>query len=149
MGHRISAIICKLPINYEKADELDLPVFVESDFAIIALDASHSDHWAEALGVGYNFLSDMMHDSAVTQAFAKALGISKFALINTEYFGGVGEQHATAYENGQRTLCVTSDGINKALSMIGVTRSDNKDEFDSIGLGKYRHFDDHFEKYWD
>ena len=91
----------------------------------------------------------MIHDSAVTQTFAQALGISRFALINTEYFGGIGEQYATVYENGKRTLDVTSDGINQALSMIGVTRADGNDEFDSIGLGKYRRFDDHFEKYWD
>lgn len=149
MGHNISAIICKLPIDSKQAKELDLPIFTEGNFAIVGLDASHSDHWAERLGVGYRFMSDMMHDSAVTQAFAKALGISKFALIYTDYFGGVGEQYATVYENGRRVLGVTSDGINQALSLIGVMRSENKDEFDSIGLGNYRRFDDHFEKYWD
>jgi len=149
MGHNISAIICKLPINSEQAKELDFPIFTEGDFAIVALDANHSDYWAERLGVGYRAMSDMMHDSAVTQASAKALGISKFALIYTDYFGGTGEQYATVYENGRRVLGVTSDGINQALSVIGVTRSENEDEFDSIRLGKHRRFDDHFEKYWD
>ena len=138
-----------MPINSERAKELDLPTFTEGDFAIVGLNASHSDHWAERLGVACRFMSDMMHDDAVTQAFAKALGISKFALIYTDYFGGAGEQYATVYENGQRVLGVTPDGINQALSVIGVMCLENKDEFDSIGLGKYRRFDNHFKKYWD
>lgn len=148
MGHKISAIICQHPINTKKAAELDLPVFIEGDFAIVALDAAHADHWAETLGVGYKNFSDMIHDSAITLEFAKSLNISKFALISTDYFGGVGEQFATVYENDKRMLGVSKNGINQALSMIGVKRSGDKDEYNSIELGKYSNFFDYFEKYW-
>jgi len=149
MGHHISAIICPLPIDEEKAHALDLPFFIEGAFAVIALDASHSDYWTEKLGLEFQSRSDMIHDNLTTLAFAEALKIEKFALIQTDYFGGVGEQWATVYENGMRTFKTTEGGINSALSKIGVVKAASKDEFDTVGLGKYRDFDDYFEKYWD
>lgn len=74
---------------------------------------------------------------------------TKFALISTDYFGGVGSQFATVYRNGERVFEVTENGINQALSVIGVTRNKGKDEFDSLDLGEHRDFGVYFEKYWD
>lgn len=37
--------------------------------------------------------------------------------------------------------------INEALRILGVTPSNGRDEFDTVGLGKYRDFDDLFERY--
>ena len=147
MAHHIDAIVAKLPINRDKAKEFDLPVFVEGDFAVIALNHYHSDHWAEALKIDSKAFSDMIHDTAVTLEFARLIGIEKFALVSTEYFGGVGEQFATVYDQNKRIFDVTEDGINQALNLIGVQKAKGLDEFDSIGLGKHRDFYSHFEKY--
>lgn len=148
MGHSIEAIICRGPVDTGKAAEMDLPLLYEGGFIIIPLNSSHSDFWAEKLGVDHDAYSEMIHDRAVTLAFAKALGISKFALVETEYFGAIGEQFATIYKDGNRVSAVENDGINNALRKIGVVVSTGLDEFDTIGLGKYRDFSQFFEKYW-
>lgn len=149
MGHHISALICRLPIDTDSANEFDLPVFTESGFAIIALDPYHSDYWSEKLGVEHQYFSDMLFDNLITREFAKALKIEKYALINTEYFGGNGTQFATIYENNERIFKVTEGGVNQALALIGVMRENNKDEFECLNLGRYRRFCDYFEKYHD
>lgn len=149
MGHHIHAIVCPLPIDIEQAKRLDLPVLKNAGFAIIPLHYSHSDYWENKQGKAHESYSDMMHDSATTQEFARRLGITKFALVETDYFGGVGEQFATVYENGVRRFNVTEGGINKALGLIGVEKAHGKDEFETVGLGKYREFSSFFEKYMD
>jgi|GEM_PF-4784657 len=47
MGHHITVLITKLPIDLVQAQALDVPVFIEGSFAIIGLDAWHSDYWAD------------------------------------------------------------------------------------------------------
>ena len=149
MGHHISAVICKLPVDIDQAAKLDLPVFSQDGFAIIAMNCTHSDLWAEKLGVGHVAYSDMIFDRAITLKFASMLGIETFALIETDYFGGFGEQFATVYERDKRVFDVTSDGINQALRLVGVERAPGLDEFDTIGLGKHRDFSFYFSKYLD
>ena len=66
------------------------------------------------------------------------------AKITTDYFGGTGNQTAKVFINNERVLYESdefdwkSKPINSALKMIGVTRKDGMDEFDTVGLGKYR-----------
>jgi hypothetical protein len=56
-----------------------------------------------------------------------------------EFFGGVGEQQAVLWRGGEATAL---DGgaapINAALRALGVRRSGDLDEFDSVGLGRHR-----------
>lgn len=147
MGHNISAIISQSPINSEKAKDIDLPLFVEGDFVIVGLNPYHSDYWAENLNVGHKNFSDMIHDSAITQEFASILEMQVFALIQTNYFGGAGEQFATVYRDKERIFEVTENGINEALRILGVDKSEHVDEFKALSLEKYRDFSGHFEKY--
>jgi len=86
---------------------------------------------------------------AILREFANRLGMGRFVLLQTEYFGGVGDQWATVYHGAERVMEVTRGGINKALALVGVVREGNSDEFDTIGLGAHRDFSDLFEKYWD
>ncbi len=76
-------------------------------------------------------------DTTCTHFFVKELGLTKFAIIFTDYFGGIGEQIAVVYENGKQIMVPTTDGINAALEMLGVQKNGKKDEFDSINLRKY------------
>lgn len=149
MGHRISAIIGKSPVNIEVARKYDLPIFTEDEFVIVALDPSHADFWDEKLGFNYERKSEILMDTACTHHLVNELGLSKFAIIFTDYFGGAGEQEAAVYENGVQIMPPTKDGINRALKMLGVQKNRTNDEFDSINLGKYRNFDEYFEKYED
>lgn len=145
MGHSISAIITKAPVQEAVASSYDLPVFVESGFAIIALFELHTDFWSKKLKLENRSLSKIILDDTVTHFFAKELGLSTFAVISANYFGGVGEQYATLYRNDELVLEGT---INEALKALGVQVLKGKDAFDSIGLSKYRDFSILFKKYW-
>lgn len=61
------------------------------------------------------------------------------AKITTDYFGGFGEQTAKLFINNKRVYDgYESSPINDVLKKMGVTRKAGMDEFDTIGLGKYR-----------
>lgn len=75
------------------------------------------------------------------------LPMPRFAVIMTDYFGGVGEQWGIAFE-GERAL--TSVGtVNAALRELGVARAGGLDEWDTIGLGSYRSQPDHLDVFSD
>ncbi len=149
MGHKISALVTELPIDFHAAKLLDLPVMIEGRHVIIALNYNHSDFWAKRHGLESCSLSKIIHDNPVTFDFARRLGISRFALIQTDYFGGIGEQYATVYDQGQRVLEATEGSVNSALKAIGVTEANGLDAFDTIGLQQYRDFSDLFIDYYD
>ena len=59
-------------------------------------------------------------------------------MIETDYFGGVGEQCAVVYE-GTATLMDPMQGnvgpINNALRLLGFRAGGGRDEFETAGLG--------------
>jgi len=56
----------------------------------------------------------------------------------------MGDQSAKVFVDGKKVFDVNDEfdysvkPINEALKMLGVIKSDGKDEFDTIGLGRYR-----------
>lgn len=69
------------------------------------------------------------------------------AKISTDYFGGPGHQTAKLFVNNE--LIYEDDSefkycepINGALKLMGVVAKSGMDEFDTIGLGDYRHNSD-------
>ena len=148
MAHFISAIVAKAPIDRDKAAELDLPVFEEGGFATVALFDRHAARWAERLGSSAESATGRLIDAPVVLDFARALDLWSFALVATEYFGGVGEQFASVFEDGTCVMEPTEGGINAALRRIGVECAGELDEFDTVGLGKRREFSEYFKAYW-
>src|SRR5262249_6881178 len=69
---------------------------------------------------------------------------SPIAYVETEYFGGAGTQAATVYVDGKAILTATGESgpINRALHGLGVAKTTTLDEFEVVGLGKYRDMDD-------
>ncbi len=70
------------------------------------------------------------------------------AYVETEYFGGTGEQSAMAFVDGREAVAPQrarggGGAINQALRAIGVARSVADDEFDTIGLGERRSMTDY------
>lgn len=65
---------------------------------------------------------------------------SIIAYFEAEYFGGEGSQCSIVFINGKKVLTElnNTNAINTALQIIGVKRNNNMDEFDSIGLGKFK-----------
>ena len=70
------------------------------------------------------------------------------AKIETDYFGGSGNQSAKLFINNERIYSKSDEQdwsvkpINSVLKMMGVQRSSSNDEFDTIGLGTYRKNED-------
>ena len=62
--------------------------------------------------------------------------------ITTDYFGGIGDQTAEIFINNKkvpyREYESNGDSINMALRKIGIKSNPGMDEFDTIGLGRYR-----------
>ncbi|HEX8950488.1 MAG TPA: hypothetical protein VF945_01520 [Polyangia bacterium] len=66
------------------------------------------------------------------------------AELETEYFGGSGEQRAAVWRNGEAIFSTEwreHDAINEALRQLGV-RSGLSDEFDALELVRFRRFED-------
>lgn len=69
----------------------------------------------------------------------------------TDYFGGFGDQHAivhsrdTVYDGYYNITTTNFKTINKALSSIGVKSTTDEDEFDVIGLSRWRSNEDFYE----
>ena len=63
------------------------------------------------------------------------------AYIETEYFGGLGDQAAIAWREGRVVLSANRADIgpiNAALRVLGAAAQGQLDEFESVGLGRYR-----------
>ena len=145
MGHNICAIIGKKPINEDNLKKYGLALAYEENFAIIILDQDSIWYWSEKLNFSIESQSENIEWACeLIFHFAKEIGLKKYAIIQTDYFGGIGSQCASLYEDGQ---IVTPDkSIDEILNLLGVIRIDKKDEFDSINLGEYR---DSEYYYWD
>ncbi|GEM_PF-3137306 len=120
MGHSITAIIAQAPINEVKAIERGLPVIFEGAFVIVPVpwellvELSNDDEPADGAAT-------TLFNTHVPHLLARELGMAAYALIQTDYFGGVGEQNATYHGTaGQEIRDIT---INTALRMLGVQRT--------------------------
>lgn len=70
------------------------------------------------------------------------------AYVEAEYFGGVGGQGVIVWDNHEVLLFeqFANDAINKALKLLGVKCDKDKDEFDTVGLGRHRNTVDWLEE---
>lgn len=74
-----------------------------------------------------------------TLAVAVLNKIKSYVEIQTDYFGGFGEQTAKLYIDGTEVYVSEPDTpINWALSKLGLVKAEGLDEFDTIKLGDYR-----------
>ena len=67
----------------------------------------------------------------------------RLAYVEAEFFGGAGTQAHVLYSMGKVVgpNVVSDSAINQALRYIGVQKGCCADEFDAIGLGRYRDTD--------
>lgn len=70
------------------------------------------------------------------------------AKIETDYFGGSGNQSAKLFINNKKVYDKSDEQdwsltpINDVLKQMGIISNQGMDEFDTIGLGKYRKNED-------
>ncbi|WP_216329789.1 hypothetical protein [Deinococcus aestuarii] len=82
--------------------------------------------------------------SASMETFlAEASRSGVVAYVEADYFGGSRTQVAAVWREGRQVMgpeCSDGAGtINHALRLLGVPRSAGQDEFDAVGLGRFRH----------
>ncbi len=145
MGHHLHALVGRLPVSLRTARKFDLTVLERAGFAVIPLHPAHSDAWAERLTLeAPRSTSSLLLDLPITHALARALALERYALLETDYFGGAETQRAALFEQGTLTL----EGlVNAVLTRLGVVRAGPLDEFDTLELGTIRNTDAFFAAY--
>lgn len=158
MAHCITAILIRDRFDEEAALRYDLrPVALEQSITLFHITHYYSAYWQSvlrtpgSLDVPVECFKQLLPNEPVLRAMvAEITGRAEptFAILVTDYFGGVGDQCACAFEGERR---VTSDRatINEALVVLGVKRRDGLDEFDAIGLGGHRESPEHLDRYRD
>ncbi len=157
MGHSINAIILKGDYENEKVEKYELKgVKLDFDLTMFFIDGFFTACWQKKLDKE-GLLDSNCNEVAwyprelVIYELMKEISRNEeveFALIFTDYFGGVGEQYANVYQ-GKRNVDFEINTISKALKYLGVEKGNHADEFDSIGLSKYRVNPDYLGKYRD
>ena len=149
MGHNISAIIAGAEIAEAFAEVADAPPPTELPFGlgIVPLSDRQFDRITDLKPGpyvdGFAYLS-----ARLTAALTTASRKGPVVYIETEYFGGTGSQAGAAFVEGELVLAEhhvdmrdshRRDGpINKALRLLGVSASGDRDEFDTLGLARFR-----------
>lgn len=159
MGHHINAVLLKGPFDENLAKSFDLrPTRLPFDLTLFPTDACHLDYWSEKLKLE-GFVSDIpLLNCKVVHHMVSTIALgSLFALVQTDYVGGTGSQAATVYRGDVEVMqpettlvgpVKRSIGpINKALRLLGVKASRGLDEFMTIGLDRFRDFDELYEEY--
>ena len=145
MGHCIRAVIGaresvrRLAEDWLKAQAVELP----QGFGMIFMTDDLLEDVGELLEVSDELpFSELENFTEEVKTLIERYSFrTKLAYIETEYFGGVGTQAGVLYENG-RIAVEPSRGegvINILLRELGVWHYPDKDEFDMLELGKYRH----------
>jgi hypothetical protein len=144
VGHHIHAIIGTAAVVARAADLglTSTPIALESGFAWVPVPDHEIDHLTETTALPSSPWDErFVHFGSVLPAIVAELSVhGPVAYVETEYFGGVGEQVATAFDDRVRILECGS--VNNALRAIGVRAAPGRDEWDTLGLSAHRHMPD-------
>jgi hypothetical protein len=115
---------------------------IEQGFVLIPVNKSFQQEFGiETFGV---IEQRNLSLAGITSFGTLASKIGKVAYIEAEFFGGEGMQGAVMFDHGiifSGTL-KSKSAINMALKFLGVSKLSYGDEFEAIGLGKYRKTED-------
>ncbi len=154
MGHQITAILLKGPYDPALALEHDLwAVPMKYDLTLFWTHLFHAEYWQHRLGItGFLDVPPVVKEDmgmfpdhrVIAHLMARITATQEplFAVIATDYFGGVGDQGAALYRG--ETLIPGSVSINAALQGLGVVKQNGLDEFDTLGLSQHRRLPDEF-----
>jgi len=150
--HAIEVIIAKEEItkDIESRFVCAKSVSLTQGFAIVPLTDELKDDLDELIGkeqLSYECFEKL--SSSVCELITDTQIQYKIAYIETEYFGGEGNQVAIVWENGKviygpESTDSCKGAINRALRELGVRVVKQQDEFDEMKLGFKRSSDDWF-----
>jgi len=155
MGYEIRGVISRGAVAQTVAEQFGpgtRAVELEQGFALVPYTGKAQDHVPGERGAKLSPFWRL--DSLVAELLAQVSRAGPLAYVEADFFGGVGEQRAAVWEAGalvwgptgiepQQATPPEGTPISQALRRIGVTRADPVwDEFDALGLRRYRHTDD-------
>ena len=148
MGHSIQGIILRAANPTPGLDRIHCAVkeplqgglvFVPLSYAMFDEIVQEDPARAANPFVEFEYLAQALLDLVVEQS-----RIGPVAYIETDYFGGVGEQAAAAWDQG-KIMCGPDKAaigpINAALQALGVSAQQHCDLFDAVGLQHHRSMD--------
>lgn len=158
MGHNIKALVLKGEYDKTKVMEYDLvPIALnKEEITLFHITDEYVEYWQHIIinGVSLNSLDTSypvwFPYSKVLNHIIKQVSSKDclFAIIQTEYFGGMGEQYACVYK-GDDIVPMKGTTINEALQLLGILKLQDLDEFDTLGLSNYRRTPEYLDKYHD
>lgn len=157
MGHNITAIILKGAFNMEQVTYFDLrPIPLTKELTLFHVDSVYAEYWQSHLGMQGELPQIADKDNLIPREIVLAEIVKfisgtltpQFAIIGTDYFGGMGSQFANVFI-GSENADPDMRKINQALKFLGVTADPGQDEFDTVGLSNIRRMPEYLEKYWD
>lgn len=155
MGHSITAIILKDTFDKNKANAFDLvPIALDFGLTLFPINHYYSACWQHKLKTsGLLDISCMEcilfpREMAIYEILKKISHSNnpEYAIIVTDYFGGIGEQYASVFVNANNANKNVTN-INEALIHLGVFPKNSLDAFETIGLDKIRTQPAHLDKY--
>lgn len=160
MGHHINALIGSDEVLKGFVERLGSPAPTKLSFGLVIIPLDEQRLDAIAMSVepaidGFTYLTRLMAEEIAAALSGPTL------YVETDYFGGIGRQSAAYFENGQlmwwgaesnevpsarsslatlydKTANNGKSPINEGLRRLGVVRSEECDEFDRIGLQRFR-----------
>jgi hypothetical protein len=146
MGHHISAVLLHGPFDEDQARSFSLtPIPLVPGIKLFPLEAGHCDDLSELLDINGSVSDRPLLNCRVVHHLMRLISAEPlFAVIETDYFGGVGDQAAAVYQGDTEVMApaVGATGpINQALRHLGVRASAGMDEFDTVGLGGFRNLE--------
>lgn len=146
MGHQISGFVGQNTLleGFSRSNQLHLPIPIGDELSFLPLSEDHLDKLFPEQG---DFDPTMTYLSeSLKEAISELSHSSQIAYIETEYFGGLGAQGATVFKDGKciyGPMAAPDGPISEALRLLGVRKSSaDTDEFDTVGLGRYRDNED-------
>ena len=144
MAHSISGILTEARPDPDAAAAFDLIPCIDRDGVMfIPLDHCFTTYWSRRLNVPGEyrvpdgFPADFPRHT-VLRHLLDAVGCAqshRFAIVMTEYFGGVGEQWAVLVDNDE---VVPQHSINDVLHALGVRADRGQDAFSAFGFDVLR-----------
>ena len=147
-------------IFFSKNLHLIFPHSLVNNYHLIPIKISNGTTSSEKPIIPYEALTPEIKE------IIKGLSFNgRCAYIETAYFGGIGVQISETWENGKKIdgplisydgienkmkyeyVTIVDGSINQALKNIGIHCQEGKDEFDTVGLGRYRSNKKIFEAY--
>jgi len=141
MGHQINGLLATKEHLDRLAEQLGLSQSkrLRQDFGFLPLDDEDLDRIFVQPG---SYHSEFIYLSAALVSLLLEHSTGKaIAYIETDYFGGMGDQSAVLARSGKLVFGPTRGpgSINRVLQIMGVAKFDpDLDEFDTIGLDQIR-----------